>query len=139
MCMLQIGSTSPQEESYTTRMLRAAITPERVHQIRNASLSDLASLLRSITMRMAMLLQAAPESSEYYSTSLAEVVDQYAQVSACNVVPAIPGPTQSTLLVSDHSDHCSDKQMLCYDNLVLILADQHDLITKPWELCLQVD
>lgn len=46
-----------EEESYTSRCMRAAFTPQRVSEVRGYSLAQVVQQLQSLTMKLALLLQ----------------------------------------------------------------------------------
>jgi hypothetical protein len=66
-CILQVHAmledvgraarAADEEESYTSRCMRAAFTPQRVAEVRGYSLAQVVQQLQRLTMKLALLLQ----------------------------------------------------------------------------------
>lgn len=67
----QLGNVVPGDsEPVTTRCMRAAITPERVQQVQQASTAEVAQQISSLTMRMALHMQLEHSVAASLSTTL---------------------------------------------------------------------
>lgn len=74
------SSSSPNEpEPFTTQRLRAAVTPERVAAMRSATVNEVCTNLKQLTMRMYMLLAAGQHKQEFFRDSIEAVVNEYGE------------------------------------------------------------
>lgn len=67
-------SEGGQDEPFTTQRLRAAVTPERVAAMRQATVEEVAATLKQLTMRMCMVLAAGTSKAKYLADSIEQAV-----------------------------------------------------------------
>jgi hypothetical protein len=73
------NSSGDGPEPFTTQRLRAAVTPERVAAMRATTVSEVAARLKSLTMRMCMLLAGGPGKAHLFADSIEAVVNEYGE------------------------------------------------------------
>jgi hypothetical protein len=94
-------------ESYTSRCMRAAFTPQRVAEVRNYSLAQVVQHLQRMTMKLALLLQTDDNAAAGATGSASNSAD-------CSSMDEEDAPPQLSFSIDGVVDEYTELAMLLH-------------------------